>query len=481
LFFSSNDSCPRAVPFTLALEHWKDDILKELSVSFKSMCSAVCLDRKDSGEVRELTRDQAIAMVSVLKSERTKLMDHNKIALEKEKESARRDISLLTDALKDAEKRGDNRVEVRAAECNIIEKTSLRKCDAFDELNKKLTQQVACLSSSEKHSKSRIACIELEHGQEKKEAENMRKALESQVSNLQSSHAKQVSELARARKETEKVHDASIKESNSKIEHYKKKANAMKTAAEAVSKSADEARRKCAESNLALRSALTENVSVNSEICGMKSQLDELAAAKLEISQLRETIDMHDTSLQDALKDHKNVTNELEAEIVRVKSLLVDAEKRAKASELRIKEVESRTKEVDCETKKWRRGQNGVRKSQDSREVASVIVPTAPAVSIAPPPPPPPPPTPPPQYQYQQQHQHHHQHQQHGFPPNFEVDPVLEGVISQLHTALQVISATARSARSSNRSADMCRAKLDALGSVGYFNTVPQPHYLPHS
>ena len=78
-------------------------------------------------------------------------------------------------------------------------------------------------------------------------------------------------------------------------------------------------------------------------------------------------------------------------------------------------------------------------------------------------------------------------HQQHGFPAqgNFVVDPMLEGMISQLHSALQTITAAARTASSSTRAAEMSQAKLDAMmaqSGVGGYSDASQtmhPQFFP--
>jgi len=54
------------------------------------------------------------------------------------------------------------------------------------------------------------------------------------------------------------------------------------------------------------------------------------------------------------------------------------------------------------------------------------------------------------------------------FPQNgYQVDPSLEATISQLHTALNTLTAMARASSCNQKASDMAHAKLDALAQFG--------------
>ena len=252
----------------------------------------------------------------------------------------------------------------------------------------------------------------------------------------------------------------------------------MKVAAEAVTKSANEARRMYAESQATLAATIAEHEIASANMCTLKDELDALkvqheslnaqhasltkqkTAADDEIVSSAAENALHATRvqvLQSALSEEEKTHKATRKELQRTVHLLEETKKRTTTLQSRISELEDDAKKVKKQLHATLNpSSNGRRKAHEARDVPLGIVPAAP---IAYP-----------------QHPYPNHAQQHGFPNGFEVDPHLEGMISQLHGALQSITATARLARSSTRNAEIFKAKLDALASVGYYEVVPNVH-----
>jgi|TARA_B110000967_G_scaffold203172_2_gene243359 hypothetical protein len=566
MFFSVNDREARTVPCTLASEHWPDSMFDELCKTFMSVVSPVCLDHVEDSDPRTATMslEQAIVMIGMLKSERKKLMDEHRRSTDALKAKALEDVKRLGNLAKDAESRADARVAKVADASKAAEDTIKKKMAAMDEHNSSLMKQVASQKTAVKMANSMVAGMTLEHEQETKEAAARQKALESQVSSLQSSHAKQVAEQTRARKDMVRSHQTALAEVKRSLEEYRKEAESTKTAAALVSKSADAAHRAQADADTQVRQALLDLAKTKTELeaikksndsaigacAATKQQMDDVAseADKLKASlkasessnaQLKSAVKETDearaateealrkadeareeaekalkvanetaTAREDADGDADKIEDndaalvvltekelkETKAELGRKDHLLKETEKRTKALESRIRDLEAEIKDAkrqkpptdaaianapaqpQCATSvvPSGKGQGSQSKRRGGRADAAVAGdehngPMAQAtVHVNQ------------NTMYMQNGAMHPPQQQHGFPAqgNFVVDPMLEGMISQLHSALQTITAAARTASSSTRAAEMSQAKLDAImaqsGMGGYYDA-PQP------
>lgn len=472
LFFSSHNTAARTVPCTLALENWTDEMLTQMTEHFKGVCSPVSLDvSEDAEESRVLSREEAIAMIDVLKCGRKNLIEGHERALGNVKENARRDVEKLRGELEASNSSAESRIDLVVQQCKLVEETWKKKHAAVEEQNRERRKELAAL-------RPRLQGMELEHSQELEKAAARQKTLEGQVSSLQSNHAKQVSDQARARKDSDKKHANQAKEITAKYEASEKRAHAMKVAAEAVTKSANEARRMYAESQATLAATIAEHEIASANMCTLKDELDALkvqheslnaqhasltkqkTAADDEIVSSAAENALHATRvqvLQSALSEEEKTHKATRKELQRTVHLLEETKKRTTTLQSRISELEDDAKKVKKQLHATLNpSSNGRRKAHEARDVPLGIVPAAP---IAYP-----------------QHPYPNHAQQHGFPNGFEVDPHLEGMISQLHGALQSITATARLARSSTRNAEIFKAKLDALASVGYYEVVPNVH-----
>ena len=474
LFFSSHNTAARTVPCTLSLENWTDEMLTQMTEDFKSVCSPVSLDvSEDGAELRVLSREEAIAMIDVLKCGRKKLIESHERALVNVKENARRDVEKYRDDRDAANSSVESRIDLVVEQCKAVEETWKKKHAAVEEQNRERRKELAAL-------RPRLQGMELEHSQELEKAAARQKAVESQVSSLQSNHAKQVSDQARARKDSDKKHANQIKEITSKYEASEKRAHAMKVAAEAVTKSAEEARRMYAESQATLAATMAEyeiasaNTStLKDELDALKVQHESLNAQHVLLTKQKTIVDdeilssvaekaLHATHvqvLQTALSEEERTHKETRKELKRTTHLLSETTKRTTTLQSRISELEDDAKKAKKQLAATLTFPgNGRRKAHEARDVPLGIVPAAPIAYPQP------------------QHPYPTHAQQHGFPSGFEVDPHLEGMISQLHGALQSITATARLAKTSTRNAEMFKAKLDALASVGYYEVVPNVH-----
>ena len=474
LFFSSHNTAARTVPCTLAFENWTDEMLTQMTEHFKGVCSPVSLDvSEDAEESRALSREEAIAMIDVLKCGRKNLIEGHERALGNVKENARRDVEKLRGEVQAANSSAESRIDLVVEQCKLVEETWKKKHAAVEEQNRERRKEIAAL-------RPRLQGMELEHSQEMEKAAGRQKTLEGQVSSLQSNHAKQVSDQARARKDSDKKHANQIKEITTKYEASEKRAHAMKVAAEAVTKSAEEARRMYAESQATLAATIAEHEIASANMCTLKDELDALKVQHESLNAQHESLTkqktiaddeivssaaenaLHATHvqvLQSALSEEEKTHKATRKELQRTVHLLSETTKRTTALQSRIYEVEDDAKKVKKQLHvTLNPSSNGRRKAHEARDAPLGIVPASPIAYAQP------------------QHPYPNHAQQHGFPNGFEVDPHLEGMISQLHGALQSITATARLARTSTRNAEIFKAKLDALASVGYYEVVPNVH-----
>tara|TARA_B110001450_G_scaffold198426_2_gene187067 strand:- start:395 stop:2809 length:2415 start_codon:yes stop_codon:yes gene_type:complete len=559
MFFSVNDQEARMVPCTLSLEHWPDSMLHELCKTFMTVVSPVCLDYVEDTQPATvaMTLDKAMVMIGILKAERKKLIDEHKRNTDALKAKALDDVRKRDEIVKDAEYQATTRVENLAKASKDVEETVKKKMAVTDEHNASLLKQLASQKNAVDLANSMVASLTLEHEQEINAAAARQKATESQVSSMQSSHAKQVLEQTKAHKDMTRSHQKEIAKMKKELEDSKKKTLFSNTAAELVSRSADEARRAHADAKAQLQDALTQLATTNASLEEIKKSNDsaiesyamlqkQAEVARTEITnlkdalhasesrndQLKNTINESDEARMDAEEalrlatqaspDQKNAktdeddddtddtdgvfiekeTNELDetkAELGRKEHLLKETEKRTKALESRILELETEIRDVKKQagmslvasgkghgspSKRRGRVDTTTENEQHAGPLAqnmarSMAVHANPNTVHANPngaiPPP----------------------HQHGFPANgnFVVDPMLEGMISQMHSALQTITATARSASSKTRDAEIAHAKLDALmgqqgmgqqgmGQQGmgtyYDGQQMQPQYFPH-
>lgn len=432
LFFSIHDAQPRAVPCTAALEHWEPDMLEELCKVHATTVSPVSIDAEAGTDHLNMSHEQTVVMMQMLKVERKKLIDSHKEINDDLRARMRKQALQVKDLESDA----DARVANVVSSCKVAEETMRKKVVACDESNALLIKQVSAQERLKAEVVARMEGMKLEHAHEKKQAQARQKTLQTQVSSLQSSHAKQVADQARAQKEIANAHAQEISNLKDELEESRKRARAMQGAAEAITKSADEARRNLNAQQLAssseVETLLMSKSKSDAELDKMRVVCEELkVAAQQQAAQREEERGAACASLEAAQQSAAEATklvHAAERERGRREHLLKEMEKRAKSLESRLRDAEAETRNAKCA--------HGVEKAPQSGAGAS----TNGAVYPHPP------------------------QSQHGFPPNFIVDPMLEGMISQLHSALQAITAAARAASASTRAADAANAKLNVLG-----------------
>lgn len=583
MFFSINDREARAVSCTLASEHWPDAMFKELCKTFLSMVSPACLDAtEDTGpNTPTMSIEQAGAMIDMLKGERKKLMEENRRLTEDIQTKVRDSSKQLSEIAKDAESKADARVAKVADASKVAEGIAKKKMAAMEEHNALLMGQLASQKKAADVANSLVAGMTLEHEQEINQATARQKALEAQVSALQSSHAKQVAEQLKARKNMERSHRVVVAELKKSVAESRKEVSCTSKAAELVTKSAEEARRDQTAAEIKAKEVADELLNTQTELektkrsNAIESETSDMLrkqvnAATGEIDKLKTELDASNSKMQEmtdeaerngkacavaeaSLNEHKHQVCTLNAQLEKLRARLQAAEsvieqggdkakgaepdtevamqdaekteaskevkldrkkadvavvddkndkllqtktrltnkeesvnaieKRATAMESRMAALEAELKEAKKE-KEMGGGEEHVVKTQAAQNGAVVVsgrgqvspskrhgkgdramqheecraqTNTVYMQSAAMQPPP----------------------QQRGFPPqgNFLVDPMLEAMISQLHSALQTITAAARSASSSTRAAEASQAKLEALmhqsGMLNYYEASP--------
>ena len=494
MFFSVNDSQARPVPCTLDCEHWHSSMLSEMCRNFMTVVSPVCLDQQVDAQLADMSHDQALSMVNILKVERVKLLDGHKRSIAALKAQSLQEVSRLTEAANVSEKTAEIRVLEVIEASKSADGEIKQNIDKLNEHNALLIEQVNAQKILIEDVNSRMFGLTLENEQDLKDASCRQKTLESQVSLLQSSNAKQVAEQAKKHKEMVRSHEAEIRALEKSLDESRKKRDSTISAAALVTKSADYARREKAEADALLKAALEELTAAK---CGIeelkqfnesaKGEIERLEIERLEVAKEKQDSPFAVDNISSAQVEDKIMANsvdtteeinestmvlstelvklkEMEVELGKKNHLLNETEKRNKFLESRMRDIEGQLIKANQQVALFT---SGGKASLQKRGKVDTQLPddkhtghTAHATANV------------------NQHTLYMQNsqQQHGFPThgNFIMDPMLESMISQLYGALQTITVVARSSSSNKRAADVTQSKLDTLlathGTGSYYD-----------
>lgn len=503
LCFSVGDGEPRTVPCTKTLECWPDSVMRDLVRKLRSNATPICLDRVDGEELDvRMTPEAMETMIEMLKSDRKKTMDSHKHEIEEIKQRHSVELANAKGRSEEAEQEAATRIAKVAHASKKAEEIMKKKFEHLEAHGNTLQQQLLTQQNLALEAKASLAGQKLEREQEVKQYSARQKTLEAQVNKLRNDMAKQTSEQAKARKDQDRLHEEKVSVLNAKIAELNSNIKILNSASLAVQASSKEAHTDLAKVQVktkALESKLSASNKRNRVVRGLLAlagtrmvklandaqtsknimTAQEISAndAKKQLQELQETTSAEIASLKASLEDvdatapppkpvdDKELT-EAKREIGRKEHLLKEMEKRTRSLEKRLAESDAEVKKLSStvttppakdETAKRgsKKGSNGHVASEDTAKNYAhntVNVNQSTAVFMSQPP-----------------------HQQ-AFPSGqFTMDPALENTISQLHSALNCITAMARSSSANSKQAEMNQAKLDMLCQVGI--APPQPVY----
>lgn len=527
LCFSSGDGEPRTVPCTKTLENWPEPVMEELVRKLTNTATPVCLDREDDeGHEVRMAPEAMEAMIEMLKSNRRKMMDDHSHEMKTLKQKHNVELTNALGRAEEAEQDASIRISKVAHASKTAEEVMQKKLEHTEAHTATLREQLLTQQNLALEAKASLAGYKLEKEQEIKGYVARQKTLEAQVSKLKSDQARQTTEQARALKEREKQHEDAIAKLNAKVAELNSNIKATTSASRAVQASSKQAHSEvaslrkdlqghlCTVSTLSLKTRVMRGLLA---IAAMRVQAERndtqatqtllsaqdiaMKDAERRFKALQSESDSTIKSLRDSLAESDNrpppqqaapvhdaseVEKELQEtkrELGRKEHLLKEMEKRTRSLEKQLNDSDAevrKLKDQDTEARRLavstpspaptpnkddttgRRGKGNRRDMQVSPVPDEVVrsfahstvnVSQNTAVFMSHPPPP---------------------HQQ-AFPNGqFVVDPHLENTISQLHTALNCITAMARSSSANSKQAELTQAKLDALSCFGI---AAQPAY----
>lgn len=500
LAFASGDGSSRTVPCTRSLEHWTDSLVAEVSRKLASEATASCLDIfeedyiKDCG--KKMDPDAMEGMVEMLKADRRKIIDSHRAELltlhEKHKEEMEKMLTRAQDSDQDAMLRIGKVVQASKNAEDVFKKKEMET----NSHNITLRQQVLALEKSKDNLTRELNATTLRNEEEEKKAKARQKTLEAQVASLKSNIAKTTAEWAKQRKginEDQKTHKESEKKISELTKTISELTNKRDAVVKAVEASAAEARELLSRTQVGLLERDSEVSRLKGIVKGFKVVL-KMAAGRLDeavergaksivsVKAMQSTFsDMDDAmanyesriiELQNTIKTNQRTAIDAK-ELEDVQKRLAESEKEMGRKEhllsetaKRVKYLERTLKESDDELRAFKKSNdadvrihhNGDKKSNSKSYHDASTNGKDPQAHLYTAPPPP--------------------HQQ-AFPQShFNIDPNLENTISNLHSALNTITAMARASSTNVKNAELAQAKLEALASVGILPPPPPQQHI---
>lgn len=498
--FAISDREARVVSCTLASEHWPSEMFVELIKKLLSVVSPVCLDFTENSSTG-MSQEKLEVALQILKNDRKKMMDQHKRELEEVKETSDAELLEQKSLVVLAEENANKRISQVISARNANESTLNKDIAKLKSDNSELLAKNALLNERIGELQPRLAGMKLEHETELSKASARQKTLQAQVSQLQSSHAKQVAEHSRQQQALKKSHQSAMDDKDAEINDLKRQVAAANSAASAVSAGAKQAHeisrrledtvkslklsykvclilltsssRRHKESITSLKTSSSEK---HDNLTALIESLQKQLAVKDEESEkAKGSPKVEDKTTETECTPHEEQKPDDKLEMEHKKEMeakdreIAEIKKHAELLENKVKEAEADVRKLKTTTAAVQpHGSNGKKKGQrspdDSQSTAlpangphqHLNISQNTAVFMG-------------------QPQQTLPHQQ-AFPQgNFVMDPALEGMVSQLHSALNCITAMARSSSSHKRAADVANGKLEALTAQGYY----EPAYMP--
>ena len=496
LSFCSMDNHPRTVPCTAQLEHWNDDMLRELVRCLKSRTQPTCLDRSDAdGADVKMTQKGMESMIEVLKTDRRKIIEEHKNEIDDLLNKHRIELEKSAKRAEDAEQEANTRIAKVAAASKLREETMNSKARYIETHNATLRQELLNQQRLAMEANASLTGTKLERDQETKEAAARQKTLEAQVASLKSSFARQTAQQEQVHREYKAEHCKTLAALNATISELRSSLASSHAANRVVQDSASEAMTKYTNTEaradelelhanasmrqlrvwkamfylVAARHAnLRENEKTQRTMCEAQCLVLKQRDSKLglvanerrvDILVLSDQLRALETAYEMTRNEMQKATRELQQakkEIECKDHLVRETEKRCKSLEKRMIESDQEVKRLtasDTDTlgvsPKKHAGRKGHAQQVDEARHAYVHGPTTFSQNTA--------------AFMSQNHVH-----QHAFPNEpYRMDPSLENTISQLHSALNCITAMARYSSSNAHQLDVALGKLDALCAFG--------------
>ena len=268
--FSTFDKKARESGCTAEVEHMTSDVFEAMRKRILSQCIPVCLDVATTGSEpaidRTLPNEKLVEMLEMLKVKRTEMIKaHNEEVeqLKKNHESEMtnvvgelaREKAELVLALEDAKAERTAAVSRVAESARLSEESIRQRLNSMTDLHTKMKEQAVDDKQRALAAESLVQGIKLEHKEEMTKVDAVRRTLEAQVHKLRKDQTKSVLEQSKTLSDAKKKHAEIVKNLQDKLHTIEKQLQGQRAAASAVSTSADQARGRCAQLEMALEMA----------------------------------------------------------------------------------------------------------------------------------------------------------------------------------------------------------------------------------
>lgn len=467
LFFSIADDSPKTVPCTSETEHWSLAVLNAIASKLASAASAVCLDKAEGdGGAKRLTVEAMESMLEMLKADRKRTMELHKTTLTETQERLSADVEKAKAGAREAAQVANARVSKVIASAKMAEETHSKKCKELEVQNAMLMAQLATQQQLVLEKNAEFNGMKLQHEQEVKEYAARQKTLEAQVASMTSSHAKHVAEQSRILKDSKRDYDrklagvqikldnmsaasravqAGASQAHSEFERVGKELREVEALVEDMKESLSNARKQtrvykavCVLAGLRARKADTQRSEVKQvDELAHCATVDTLRSLLADAEQESEKLIERSKSFETQLSEKASALESVQRELVDTSSRLKEANKDIGRKEhlqnetqKRVDSLERQLKESDAEVKKLTRPEKVKSPVRDAAGNASNT-------------------------------------EKPFLTGQFSADAAVENTISQVYSALNCLTAMARSSNVNGRRAEVAQAKLDALGAFG--------------
>lgn len=483
LFFSIADNAPKTVPCTSETEHWSVAVLNTVASKLASTASAVCLDKAEGdGGAKRLTMEAMESMLEMLKADRKRTMELHKTTLTETQERLSADVEKAKAKAHEAAQAADARVAKVIASVKMSEETHSKKCKDLEVHNATLMKQLATQQQLVLEKNAEFNGMKLQHEQEVKEYAARQKTLEAQVASMTSSHAKHVAEHSRILKGSKRDYDlklagvqvkldnmsaasravqAGASQAHSELERMSKELCEVEALVKATKGSLSNARKQtrvykavCVLAGLRASQAKrieVEQGEVDVLETSHRATVDTLCSFQADREQESEKLIARCKYFETQLHEKASALEGIEKSLADASSKLTEANKEIGRKEhlqnetqKRVDSLERQLKESDAEVKKLTRPDKSPVRNASENASNTVTVSQNTAVFMSP------------------------QSVEQPFPSGqFSADPAVENTISHVYSALNCLTAMARSSNANGRRAEVAQAKLDALSAFG--------------
>lgn len=470
--FSISDNSARATACTASLEVWPPEMLNDLEKRLLTVAQPACLDAADDVGVNK-TPEKLEQMVQLLSSERRKLIDDHARELKALKEVHDFKVKEMEEAAQKFDQDADSRIAEVLKSTEKAKELSDRNLLLLQDNKKLLTSQLSTQSLAAANARSDMNAQALKHEEDIKALNSRMRGMQAQISSLATEKSRIEAREKRAREEVAKQHaDEKIEFQetiDAKVTEIKKlesgvaavntacqEANKARVAAErnskVFSKQLDTERRrgKVMLAILHLASLRVSRPDEPEDTVEERDMQEELEQSRAELATLTERCTSFERHLAVLKEDLEKSREQADAQRVTheevSKELSILKQKPAEAEAQVVPKDDSKLKDALRECARLRQRVADMEASQQTsvpREGTAVTNNVSVQNSMFVP-------------------AHYHPHS--AFPQGngtFPVDTGLESTISQLHIALNAVTAAARASGGHRKALEASNAKLD--------------------